>query len=68
MLIATKYEEIYPPEIKDFVYITDKAYTEEEVLEMEVNVLHTLDFNFTIPSIIKFIDRFIKVLDLDEKT
>lgn len=26
MLIASKYEEIYAPEVKDFVYITDKAY------------------------------------------
>lgn len=25
MLIACKYEEIYPPEVRDFVYITDKA-------------------------------------------
>ncbi len=29
MLIAAKYEEIYPPYIKDFVYITDQAYTKE---------------------------------------
>lgn len=26
MLIASKYEEIYAPEVRDFVYITDKAY------------------------------------------
>ena len=26
MLLASKYEEIYAPEVKDFVYITDKAY------------------------------------------
>jgi len=26
MLIASKYEEIYPPTVKDFVYITDNAY------------------------------------------
>jgi len=26
MLIACKYEEIYPPIVKDFVYITDNAY------------------------------------------
>lgn len=29
MLIASKYEEIYAPEIRDFVYITDKAYSKE---------------------------------------
>jgi cyclin B len=29
MLIACKYEEIYAPEIRDFIYMTDKAYTKE---------------------------------------
>ena len=32
MLIAAKYEEIYPPEIKDFTYITDRAYSKQDVL------------------------------------
>lgn len=27
MLIASKYEDIYPPPIQDFIYITDNAYT-----------------------------------------
>ncbi len=32
LFIASKYEEIYPPELKkDFVYICDNAYTEYEV-------------------------------------
>jgi G2/mitotic-specific cyclin-B, other len=35
MLIASKYEEIYAPEVRDFVYITDKAYSKEEILKME---------------------------------
>lgn len=45
MLITTKYEEIYPPTVKDFVYITDNAYSKEEVLDMESDVLSTLDFD-----------------------
>lgn len=27
MLIATKYEEIYPPTVKDFIFITKNAYS-----------------------------------------
>jgi hypothetical protein len=27
MLIASKYEEIWAPEVNDFVFISDKAYT-----------------------------------------
>jgi len=45
MLIACKYEEIYPPIVKDFVYITDNAYTKEEILTMERSILQTLDFD-----------------------
>ena len=28
LFLASKYEEMYPPEIGDFVYITDKTYTD----------------------------------------
>lgn len=31
MLIASKLEEVYPPEVCEFVYITDDTYTENEV-------------------------------------
>ena len=39
LLIAAKYEEIYPPYIKDFIYVTDQAYTKEQIIEMELKVL-----------------------------
>lgn len=45
MLIATKYEEIYPPLLKDFVYITDNIYTADQILEMEKSILMVLDFD-----------------------
>ena len=47
MLIASKYEEIYAPEVRDFVYITDKAYSKEEILAMETQILKALNFNIT---------------------
>lgn len=55
MLIASKYEEIYAPEVRDFVYITDKAYSKEEVLDMEYHMLTKLDFNCTTPSSFRFL-------------
>jgi hypothetical protein len=61
MLIASKYEEIYPPEVRDFVYITDKAYTKEEILAMENDILMTLDMNVTAPSSYRFLERFGRV-------
>lgn len=32
MLIASKYEEIYAPEIRDFIYMTDKTYNKDQIL------------------------------------
>lgn len=61
MLIASKYEDIYPPEIQDFVYITDKAYTKEEVLTMEASILKQLDYNLTVPSSFRFLERLARV-------
>ena len=31
MYLAAKFEEIYPPEVADFVYITDDTYTKLQV-------------------------------------
>jgi hypothetical protein len=65
MLIACKYEEIYPPIVKDFVYITDNAYTKEEILDMERKMLQVLDFNIQITSANRFLERFWKVAKVD---
>lgn len=67
MLIASKYEEIYAPEVRDFVYITDKAYTKEEILKMEYAMLTTLNFNVCTPSSFRFLERFSKVASFDDK-
>lgn len=58
MFIACKYEEIYAPEVKDFVFITDKAYTNKDVLEMEKEILLALSFNVTVPSAFRFYEMF----------
>ena len=65
LLITTKYEEIYPPNLKDFVYITDNAYTKEEILEMECDILCVLDFNLQQTSPYRFLERYTKVMKCD---
>jgi hypothetical protein len=65
MLIACKYEEIYPPIVKDFVYITDNAYSKDEILAMEKKMLTVLDFNIQINSAFRFLERYAKVSKSD---
>ena len=57
MFIASKYEEMYPPEISDFVYITDKAYSESQIRKMEITIMKALDFDFGRPLPINFLRR-----------
>lgn len=66
MLIACKYEEIYAPEVRDFVYITDKAYTKEEIFQMENDMLSTLEYNITVPSSFRYMEIFNRYLKLEE--
>ena len=65
MLIACKYEEIYFPEIKDFIYMTDNTYSKDEVLKMEYDILKKLEFNITNPSSLRFLEIYNYYLKLD---
>jgi hypothetical protein len=67
MLIASKYEEIYAPEVRDFVYITDNAYSREQIFLMEQKILTVLDFSLTFPSPYRFLERFNKVANCTSK-
>eukprot|EP01124_Arcella_intermedia_P016696 TRINITY_DN232_c0_g1_i1.p1 TRINITY_DN232_c0_g1~~TRINITY_DN232_c0_g1_i1.p1 ORF type:complete len:374 (+),score=61.99 TRINITY_DN232_c0_g1_i1:162-1283(+) len=60
MFIASKVEEIYPPECTDFVYIADGAYPKPQILETEQAILNSLKFNLTHPSPLHFLRRYSK--------
>lgn len=61
LLIACKYEEIYPPEIRDCVYMTDRAYTRQDVIDMEVSILQELQFMISEPTAYPFLHRFLYI-------
>ena len=50
MFMASKYEEIYPPQLKDFVKITDNAYLAEDLIKMEFNIMDTFGFDLSMTS------------------
>lgn len=60
MFIAAKYEEIYPPEVGEFVYITDDTYTKKQVLRMEHLILKVLAFELAVPTSNYFLQRYIQ--------
>lgn len=60
LFIASKYEEIYPPEADDFVRITDNAYTRDELFRMEEQLLAAISYRVTFPTSFQFMKRFLK--------
>ncbi|NWW89204.1 CCNB2 protein, partial [Rhynochetos jubatus] len=67
LLLASKYEEMLCPDIADFVYITDNAYTTEEVRAMEIMILKELNFDLGRPLPIHFLRRASKAGEADAK-
>lgn len=66
MLIATKYEEIYPPSIKDMIKISaDSSIEKPNVLKMESKILSVLEFDFTIPTCYRILERICKLSNAD---
>ena len=56
LMISCKHEEIDLPKADDFIYITDNAYSRDEIFKMENDVLDTLNFSLLYPSPIKFFE------------
>jgi cyclin B len=64
LLIACKYEEIYPPELSSFVYITDNAYKTEEILDYEQKILESLEYDVTYPTPLRYLEILVIKLGL----
>ncbi|XP_073155546.1 G2/mitotic-specific cyclin-2-like isoform X2 [Henckelia pumila] len=60
MLIASKYEEIWAPEVNELVGMSDNTYSHKQVLLMEKRILGELEWNLTVPTPYVFLVRFIK--------
>lgn len=66
MFIAAKYEEIYPPDVAEFVYITDDTYNKRQVLRMEHLVLKVLGFNLSVPTTYLLLNKMVEMCPVDE--
>ncbi|XP_003737283.1 cyclin-A2 [Galendromus occidentalis] len=57
MLVASKVEEIYPPELAQYVYVTDDTYTGSQIIRMEALLLNTLGFSLGAAHSLAFVRR-----------
>ena len=68
LLISSKYEDIYPPKVKELAEITDGAYVPKQLIVMEEKVLSSLNFDLFYPTQWHFLECYKKSLKLDKKT
>ncbi|KAH0988423.1 hypothetical protein GBA52_015600 [Prunus armeniaca] len=68
MFIASKYEEITPPNVDELCDITENTYTKEEVIKMEADILKSLKFEMGNPTTRTFLRKFTDIAQDNYKT
>eukprot|EP00299_Pterocystis_sp_00344_P008806 c3484_g1_i1.p1 GENE.c3484_g1_i1~~c3484_g1_i1.p1 ORF type:complete len:401 (-),score=59.02 c3484_g1_i1:219-1421(-) len=68
LLIASKFEDIEPPNVSFLVMLTDNTFTEQQVLEFETRILVELNFKVNGPTILTFLQRNQDAARLDDET
>ncbi|XP_026531700.1 G1/S-specific cyclin-E1 [Notechis scutatus] len=66
LFIAAKLEEIYPPKLHQFAYVTDGACTEEDIISMELIIMKALDWNLSPLTIVSWLNIYMQVAYLNE--
>lgn len=62
MWLGAKYNEVNAPDMSDFVYMSDGAFTYKDMKRMEEEIINTLKFNFSTPNSYHFAKRYIHVM------
>lgn len=61
LFVASKMEEIYPPHMEQFAYVTDGACTVEEIRLQELNLLMTLKWSLSPITIIQWLNIYLQL-------
>jgi len=67
MHIASKYEEMYAPEVTDYVYVSDNSITKEQVIQMEMKMLKAIKIKLGKPHCLNFLRRNSKAGEVEPK-
>lgn len=61
VLIASKYDSRLYPQIDAYLHVCDNAYTKEQMIEMEKNILSKINFDLGMPLSYRFLRRYARV-------
>lgn len=67
MFIASKYEEIYAPELRDFEFVTKEKCNKKSILGMEYEILKKLQFNVLIVSPLLIFNRLFFIASMSKE-
>ena len=67
MYISCKFNEIFYPILKDCIEISDGAYTKEDLLNIEKDILKTINYNVLPPSKEDFYNIIAKAFEFGDK-
>ena len=68
LLIASKFEEIYPCDMDDLLYICERSYSKADLVECERDLLNAFAFNLAVPTVNSFLGYFLEHCEEDELT
>jgi len=66
MVIACKCEEVRPPELKDFVFITDSSFSGKEIIDMEYRLLKAVEFDLSGVTSYRFLQMIYNELGIEK--
>ncbi|XP_072321732.1 G1/S-specific cyclin-E1 [Eucyclogobius newberryi] len=66
LFIAAKVEEMYPPKLHQFAYVTDEACTEDEILSMEIIIMKELNWSLSPQTPVSWLNVYMQVAFLKE--
>ena len=64
-LLASKFEERWPPTFDDMIYLSENAYTRDDFIKTEMKMLAVLDFDINIPTSYRYLRRYAKCVGMD---
>ncbi|XP_016066932.1 PREDICTED: G1/S-specific cyclin-E1 isoform X2 [Miniopterus natalensis] len=66
LFIAAKLEEIYPPKLHQFAYVTDGACSGEDILTMELIIMKALKWHLSPLTIVSWLNVYMQVAYLND--
>lgn len=65
LFIGAKLEEIYPPKLAEFAYVTDGACTEDEIMDQELIILKALNWDLSPVTTNGWLNVYLQVANIE---